>query len=146
MSHVHCFFAGHIWVVWVVAYLVTLGGSELFVPGMLSLSRQKDKLTRAEEETKNKKDAKEAEGVVLRTGRIIGKLENFLVVTLVLVGQYTALAVVFAAKGIARVEARGLEEKELASYYILGTLANFTWSLAIAQGARLVVSWAGGPK
>lgn len=35
-------------------------------------------------------------------GRVIGKLENVLVLFFVAVGEYTALALVFAAKGIAR--------------------------------------------
>lgn len=70
-------------------------------------------------------------------GRVIGKLEDVLVVSLVAVGAYTALALIFAAKGIARVEGG----REKASYYILGTLANFTWALLVALVARLLVQW-----
>lgn len=51
---------------------------------------------------------------------------------LVAVGAYTALALVFAAKGIVRVDKGGSGK---ASYYILGTLANFTWALVVALAA-----------
>lgn len=67
-------------------------------------------------------------------GRVIGKLENVLVLFFVAVGEYTALALVFAAKGIAR----SREGRDQPSYYILGTLANFTWALVLAGAARLV--------
>lgn len=67
-------------------------------------------------------------------GRVIGKLENVLVLFFVAVGEYTALALVFAAKGIARTR----DGRDQPSYYILGTLANFTWSLVLAGSARLI--------
>jgi hypothetical protein len=66
-------------------------------------------------------------------GAVIGKLENVLVVALVSLGEFTALAVVFGLKGIVRVQHA---DPKRGSYYILGTLANFTWSLAVALLAR----------
>lgn len=74
-------------------------------------------------------------------GAVIGKLEDLLVVALVSVGEYTALAVVFGLKEIVRVqqsESSRDGKPSKASYYILGTLANFTWALGIA----LMVRWA----
>lgn len=70
-------------------------------------------------------------------GRVIGKLEDLLVVSLVIVEAYTALALVFSAKGIIRVTS----SRDHPSYYILGTLANFTWALHVALLARAVTTW-----
>jgi len=51
-----------------------------------------------------------------------------------LVGDFTALALVFAAKGIIRAR-----DDEHASSYLLGTLLNFTWGLVLALLARLAL-------
>lgn len=103
--------------VWGAATLVTLGGSGAVVTFLL---RQAGKSIPEEERN---------------PGQVIGKLENVLVLILVAVGELTALAIVFAAKGIVRTPKEGVD----ASYYILGTLANFTWALAVASAARLAV-------
>lgn len=103
--------------IWVGAYLVAIAGSGPFVRALLRSA------------------GKEFPADEVNPGRVIGKLEDVLVVSLVAVGAYTALALIFAAKGIARVEGG----REKASYYILGTLANFTWALLIALAARLLV-------
>lgn len=71
------------------------------------------------------------------TGSLVGKCENVLVLTLVLVGAYTALAVLFAAKSIVRRE--DIDSGDTA-YYVAGTLVNFTYSLLFAAG---VVTLAG---
>lgn len=66
------------------------------------------------------------------TGKIIGRCENLLVVTLVLFNQFPALAIIFAAKGIVR-------QRDIArdaNYYLGGTLVNFTWSVLVAALAR----------
>ena len=60
-------------------------------------------------------------------GLIVGKAENVLTLTLVLVGAYTALAVVFAAKNIVRKD--DIEKNSL--FYLAGTLVNFTYSVAV---------------
>lgn len=65
-------------------------------------------------------------------GVIVGKCENVLTLTFVLVGAYTALAVIFAAKGIVRRD--DIEKNTL--YYLAGTLVNFTYS--VVAGAVLL--------
>lgn len=72
--------------------------------------------------------AKQVEG----TGRLIGKCENVIIVTLVLLSQFSALGLIFAAKGIVR-------QKDIirdADYYLGGTLVNFAWSLIVGLVAR----------
>lgn len=102
--------------IWALAYLVALAGSGPFVRRLLGWA------------------GKEIPSDEVNPGRVIGKIEDVLVVSLVAVGAYTALALVFAAKGIARVEGG----REKASYYILGTLANFTWAFHAALAARFL--------
>jgi len=62
------------------------------------------------------------------TGTAIGKIENVLVLTLMLLEAYTALGVIFAAKSIVRAE--DLDTGDT-SYYLTGTIANFTYSVVI---------------
>lgn len=71
------------------------------------------------------------------TGTVIGKLENVLVLTLIFVGAYTALAVLFAAKSLVRIEDTDTEDS---TYYLTGTLANFTWSTLLGSVAVAVVN------
>lgn len=70
----------------------------------------------------------------VRTGRRIGTLERYLVLILTLVGQWGAIALVIAAKSIARFEE--LKHREFAEYYLIGTLA----SVLIAVVTGLVVA------
>lgn len=62
------------------------------------------------------------------TGRVIGKCENVLVLTLVYVGAYTALGLVFAAKSIVRREDMTSRDT---TWYLAGTLVNFTYSIVV---------------
>lgn len=61
------------------------------------------------------------------TGWLIGKLENVLVLALVLQGAYTALSIIFAAKSFIRREDISSGNT---TYYLAGTLLNFTYSVA----------------
>ncbi|MGD2249861.1 MAG: hypothetical protein PVF58_15745 [Candidatus Methanofastidiosia archaeon] len=55
-------------------------------------------------------------------GAAIGILERIFALTLVLEGQYTAIAIVLTVKSIARFEE--LKEREFAEYYLIGTLSS----------------------
>lgn len=68
-----------------------------------------------------------------RAGTVIGILERLFTVTLVLVGQYAAITILFAAKSIVRFgEAK---ERRFAEYYLVGTLASILFALLAAQAA-----------
>lgn len=58
-------------------------------------------------------------------GTWIGLCEYFLVVSFVLVGEYTAIALIFAAKELVRAD----KVREQPSYYLLGTLLNISFAL-----------------
>lgn len=60
------------------------------------------------------------------TGKAIGKTENAIVLSLVFLEAYTALGIIFAAKSFVRAQDTASEDT---TYYLTGTLANFTYSL-----------------
>lgn len=70
------------------------------------------------------------------TGWLIGRLENVLVFTLVLAGEYTALSIIFAAKSWVRREDTATENT---TYYLAGTLVNFTYSIIVGIGTVQVL-------
>jgi len=70
------------------------------------------------------------------TGRAIGKVENILVVTLTLVGAYTALGLVFTAKSIVRWQDTSSENT---TYYLTGSMTNFTYSFVYAVVFKTIV-------
>lgn len=69
-------------------------------------------------------------------GVVIGKCENVLVLSFVLLGAYTGLAIIFAAKNLVRAEDIGKNTQ----YYLGGTLVNFTYSVLMAGLVSFVIS------
>ncbi len=70
----------------------------------------------------------------LARGRLIGILERALVVTLVLVGEFGALGLIVAAKAVARF--RGLEDRDFAEYFLIGTLASLLVAVVVGIALR----------
>lgn len=70
-------------------------------------------------------------------GRIIGVLERALAVTLLLLGQFGALGLIVAAKALARF--RGLDDRDFAEYFLIGTLASLLHAVAVGVGLRLLL-------
>jgi len=70
------------------------------------------------------------------TGFVIGKTENVLVYVLILAGAYTALALIFAAKSLVRREDITSGDT---TYYLAGTMVNFTYSVVFAQALATLV-------
>ncbi|MGB2842535.1 MAG: hypothetical protein WBC40_08690 [Halobacteriota archaeon] len=62
-------------------------------------------------------------------GIVIGVVERVMVLTFVLVNQYTAITVIFAAKSIARFNE--LKDRKMAEYYLIGTLVSITFALLV---------------
>lgn len=69
-----------------------------------------------------------------RAGAIIGILERIFVLTLVLMGQYTSIALVLTAKSITRFE--DLKQRKFAEYYLIGTLSSILFSMFIGILAK----------
>lgn len=72
------------------------------------------------------------------TGWLIGRLENVLVLTLVIAGAYTALSVIFAAKSWVRMDDTASGNT---TYYLAGTLLNFTYSVAVGVVLLQLLHW-----
>jgi tetrahydromethanopterin S-methyltransferase subunit B len=71
------------------------------------------------------------------TGFIVGKCENILIPTLILLDAYTALAIIFTAKTIVRAEDM---KSENTLYFLAGTMVNFTYSLYIGVLMKAIAS------
>ncbi len=79
----------------------------------------------------------EDESPAYAMGRTIGVLERLLLYTLVLLGQWSALGFVVAAKSIARF--RELDSKRFADYYLIGTLTSLLVAIATGIVVRYLV-------
>lgn len=65
-------------------------------------------------------DSNNEESLEANIGSLIGKLERILILTLGLMGLYSSIAIVLAAKSLARF--KQLENREFAEKYLVGTL------------------------
>lgn len=112
----------------IIAYIVTLASStyvvtKLVTPSPAASPVQAEDLEHATEERRH-------------LGNIIGKCENIIIVTFILIQAETGLALIFAAKALVRRE----EIERDPGYFLGGTLLNFVWSLSIAMVARTLVA------
>lgn len=73
----------------------------------------------------------------MAAGRRIGTLERALVLVLAVAGQWSAIALVIAAKSVARFE--DLKDRAFAEYYLVGTLASVLVAVAVALGVEALV-------
>lgn len=73
--------------------------------------------------------------IEISRGRIIGLLERFIVLLLMAVQAYQAIAFLMAAKGLIR--SKDLESRDFAEYFLIGTLA----SMALALLGGIAVQW-----
>lgn len=75
-----------------------------------------------------------------RAGRWIGMLERLLVFAAILFRLESLVGFVIAVKAVLRLpEAREKWSRELAEYYVVGTLASLAWALAVALAVRWAV-------
>lgn len=71
----------------------------------------------------------DAGGGLKRAGATIGVLERILTLTLVLIGQYAAIALVLTAKSVTRFEA--LKDRSFAEYYLIGTFSSMLFAILV---------------
>jgi hypothetical protein len=67
-------------------------------------------------------------------GALIGRCENILAIILVMLGEYTGLGLIIAAKSILR-----FENRANASYYLAGTLVNLVISLFVGLVGQVIL-------
>lgn len=82
-------------------------------------------------------DDRTAGAIDISRGRAIGALERAIALTLVLLGEYSAVGWIIAAKSLARFKA--LEDREFAEYFLVGTLASFLLALLAGIGMRILL-------
>ena len=70
-------------------------------------------------------------------GKYIGYFERFIVLTFMLLNQYTAIGLVLTAKSIARFEA--LKKREVAEYYLIGTLCSISIAMLVGIVLKFVL-------
>ena len=70
------------------------------------------------------------------TGFVIGKCENVLILTFMLLEAYTALALIFAAKAIVRRE----DMSKNSLYFLAGTMINVTYSIIIGVVIKIIIN------
>lgn len=75
-------------------------------------------------------------------GRIIGQLERTLIFLLVMIDQPAGIGFLIAAKSILRFDTTA--QQKAGEYVIIGTLASFTWALALAYATRGLLILASG--
>ena len=73
----------------------------------------------------------------IRDGYIIGKCENIIILSFILVGEVTGLALIFAAKNLARVK----DIRDNAGFFLAGTMVNFTATLVIAYIIKFILTF-----
>ena len=75
-------------------------------------------------------------------GRTIGVLERFILLTLVILGQWGALGFVIAAKSIARF--KDLDQRDFSERYLIGTLTSVAVAIASGLAVRGFLRMAAG--
>ncbi len=73
----------------------------------------------------------------LDTGFLIGKCENILILTFMILEAYTAIALVFAAKTIIRSE----DIKKNSLYFLAGTMLNVTYSVVLGLAVGIALNY-----
>ena len=71
----------------------------------------------------------------LDTGFVIGKCENLLILTFMILGDYTAIALIFAAKTIVRRE----DMNKNSLFFLAGTMINVTYSIMIGLIIKILI-------
>lgn len=84
-----------------------------------------------------RKPEEEIDLVEFNRGRIIGVLERFIVLLLMAVQAYQAIAFLMAAKGLIR--SKDLESRNFAEYFLIGTLASMGLALICGIAVQLLL-------
>jgi len=66
-------------------------------------------------------------------GAVIGALERSLVLAFVLAGEFGAIGLILAAKGLIRYgEIKDSKDQKVAEYVLIGTMLSLLWALVVA--------------
>ncbi|WP_268800964.1 hypothetical protein [Pseudomonas huanghezhanensis] len=83
----------------------------------------------------------DTQGTLKSAGALIGYLERALILTFVLLAQWQAIGFLLTAKSILRFnDIKGVEQRALSEYVLLGTLLSFSTSIAIGLAVTKLLS------
>ena len=121
-------------IVIVIAYSFLLATSGYLVGAVLKRITNKKNLEEVAEMGVEKEEAKKK--TIFNVGNIIGKCENILILSFMLLDAYTALALVVTAKTIIRKE----EIEKNSVYFLAGTLINLSYSVLTGFVTKLIIA------
>jgi hypothetical protein len=120
------------YIVIIVSYLFLIATSGYLISYILKKITNKElEVLAAEGSTESEKK----KNTVFNVGNIIGKCENVLVLSFMLLDAYTAMALVVTAKTIVRKE----EIEKNSIYFLAGTLINISYSVLIGFITKLIL-------
>ncbi|MDB5250893.1 MAG: hypothetical protein JWP27_62 [Flaviaesturariibacter sp.] len=76
-----------------------------------------------------------------QAGKVIGIIERIIIIVLVLKGQYEAIGLLIATKGIIRFGDTNRTEAKT-EYLVIGTLLSMTLAISTGLGAMKLIAWA----
>ncbi len=120
------------------AFILLLTTSGWVVKTILKRILGKNMLQAASADTTDKVEQQQR----LNTGVIIGKCENILILSFVVMGAYTALALVVTAKTFVRKE----EIEKNSMFFLAGTLINISYSVFTGLILKLILEAIGFSK
>lgn len=112
----------------VVGYFVTFVFTSFLIKKIVLSGKKKQ--DSEQEDSQKVPDKRE-----IRDGYIIGKCENIIILSFILVGEVTGLALIFAAKNLARQK----DIHDNAGFFLAGTMVNFTATLVIAYILKYIL-------
>lgn len=115
-----------------VSPLVFMGPIVSFGP----LSRSYSELNSSKETVVNNKDAS-VQKKEIEVGKLIGNLERLLVLSFMVIGQYSAIGIIFAGKSITRYK-KISDDPEFAEYYLLGTFFSILSTIVVYHGIQMI--------
>ena len=116
-----------------IAYVVLVATSGYLVSFVLKKISNKGLEELAEQGVEEKEAKKKT---IYNVGNVIGKCENILVLTFMLLDAYTAIALVFTAKTIIRKE--DIEKNSV--YFLAGTLVNVCYSVFMGFITKVIIA------
>jgi hypothetical protein len=77
--------------------------------------------------------SKEKKGI-MKAGKVISFFERFIIITFFILSSYETIGLFFTAKSIIR-----LSNREESEYYLIGTMASFSWAIVWALFLKFIV-------
>ena len=112
----------------IVGYFVTMLATNYAVKGVIwYVDKNNPKLDPEGKEKKDEDETPVKKRKRSKVGFVVGRCENILILTFMLLNQITALVIIIGIKGLVRKE--DIEKRP--GYYLVGTIVNLTLSILL---------------